>query len=197
MKKREIPRGLSGRVAHPEVPASRHLPLDAAPLLLPPPPPHLSAPAHALPITRSAPTFASPSLSFSFLLSTPGGERRAELKMPADDCTAMPSSAPHPELSGVASSHRAQRPDHRTDLQTRQGGRGRSRRGPTRHPLAAAPTSARRLPPAPPRPRAPPPACHPQSRAAKRTALAPRARPGTGTGANARVPRTPRSDEDK
>lgn len=32
--------------------------------------------------------------------------------------------------------------------------RGRSRRGPTRHPPAAAPTSARRLLPAPPRPRA-------------------------------------------
>lgn len=79
--------------------------------------------------------------------------------------------------------------------------RGRSRRGPTRHPPAAAPTSARRLPPAPPRPRAraaarlPPPASRRQSRAAKRTGLAPRARPQTGTDADAhaRIPRTPRS----
>uniref|UniRef100_M3XRH4 Uncharacterized protein n=1 Tax=Mustela putorius furo TaxID=9669 RepID=M3XRH4_MUSPF len=76
--------------------------------------------------------------------------------MPVGGCTAEPPSAPHPELAGVAPSHSVQRPDHHTDLQTRLGGRGRSERAPTRHPTAAPPTSARRLPGAPPRPRAPP-----------------------------------------
>ena len=73
-------------------------------------------------------------LPFVFiLLPTPGGERR-ELKIPVSSCTVVPSSAPQPGLAGVAPTKRVQRPDHQTDLQTRRGGRGRSRRGPTRHP---------------------------------------------------------------
>ncbi|KAM8938270.1 uncharacterized protein AAEQ78_016657 [Lycaon pictus] len=166
------PRGPSGRVAAsppPEPPAARRpppAPGRAAPPPPPHPPPHLLAPARALPITRSAPTLASPPL-FRFHFSFPrrvGSERRAELKTPVGSRPATPSSAPHPSPPGSPAAAERSAP---TTVRTHTAGEGRGRRGPTRHPLAAAPTSARRLPR--PRPPLAPPPRPPARRAAERS----------------------------
>lgn len=180
------PRGPSRGAVRPEVPASRHQPSPFPP---PAPSPHLSAPAHALPITRSAPTSALPSLSFSFLLPRPAGERR-ELKMPVGSCTAVPSSAPQPRLAGVAlTKSTVPRPPYTPTNPARREGAGQAR-------IYTSPARQRRqrrhvgsLLPHPVRVRAaaPPPA----GRASRKTGPAPRARPQTGSGADARVPRTP------
>lgn len=171
----------------PQSPAPR-----ASAPCLPPPPPHLyarSRSSHQSVNSSSAP----PSLSVLFLLPTPGVEWRARLKMPAGTTPLRPRPHPTPGLLGSrrVTGHRARPPpDLRTDPQTRPEGTRRSGRGPTRHPPAAAQTSARRLPPVPARPRARADAPPPAHSTPGGTRPEARARSRTGKGACARVPGT-------
>lgn len=153
MTARGRPRGRAKN--RPAVPAARRLPWAAA-SLPPPPPPHLGpgsrAPHHSLSSRLRA------SLSFVFIFTSQAGRgaegraadapgqplRSTDVRSPRQACEGRSRS----QRTGV----RTTRPPARVTDPARRGGRGR--RGPPRHPPAAALTSARRPRPAP-GPRAP------------------------------------------